>query len=55
MMSIMTALWFDFLEAEDRVSVKPHAAPVLHAIDLCLWRMLFDCWPMSVLRNSRVQ
>ena len=32
MASIMTALWFAHLEAEDRVSVKPHASPVLHAI-----------------------
>ena len=36
MTSIMTALWFDFLEADDRVSVKPHAAPVLHAINYLL-------------------
>ncbi|MQA96884.1 MAG: pyruvate dehydrogenase [Streptosporangiales bacterium] len=33
MVSIMTALWFRHLRAEDRVSVKPHAAPVLHAIN----------------------
>ncbi len=39
MTSIMTALWFDFLEAEDRVSVKPHAAPVLHAINYLLGRL----------------
>jgi pyruvate dehydrogenase E1 component len=32
MVSIMTALWFDFLRRPDRVSVKPHASPVLHAI-----------------------
>ena len=32
MVSIMTALWFDHLEGEDLVSVKPHASPVLHAI-----------------------
>lgn len=30
---IMVALWFAELTAEDRVSVKPHAAPVLHAIN----------------------
>ena len=36
MVSIMTALWFDFLEAPDRVSVKPHASPVLHAINYLL-------------------
>lgn len=32
MVGIMTALWFSELTAEDRVSVKPHASPVLHAI-----------------------
>ena len=36
MVSIMTALWFAFLEAPDRVSVKPHASPVLHAIHYLL-------------------
>ncbi len=34
--SIMTALWFDSLSAADRVSVKPHASPVLHAINYVL-------------------
>ena len=29
--TIMTALWLEQLRAEDRVSVKPHASPVLHA------------------------
>src|ERR1700755_3712320 len=33
MTSIMTALWFHTLRAEDRVSVKPHASPVLHAVN----------------------
>ena len=33
---IMVALWFDQLTSEDRVSVKPHAAPVLHAINYLL-------------------
>jgi pyruvate dehydrogenase E1 component len=36
MVSIMTSLWFRHLRAEDRVSVKPHAAPVLHAINYLL-------------------
>jgi pyruvate dehydrogenase E1 component len=36
MTSIMTALWFHTLTAEDRVSVKPHASPVLHAISYLL-------------------
>jgi pyruvate dehydrogenase E1 component len=34
--SIMTALWFEHLQAGDRVSVKPHASPVLHAINYLL-------------------
>jgi pyruvate dehydrogenase E1 component len=33
MVSIMTALWFRHLRPQDRVSVKPHASPVLHAIN----------------------
>ncbi|MGI3225113.1 hypothetical protein ACRJ4B_15540 [Streptomyces sp. GTA36] len=34
--SIMTALWFRHLRPQDRVSVKPHASPVLHAINYLL-------------------
>ncbi len=33
MVSIMTSLWFEQLQPGDRVSVKPHASPVLHAIN----------------------
>src|SRR4051794_20337369 len=36
MVTIMTALYFDFLRDPDRVSVKPHASPVLHAIEYLL-------------------
>lgn len=36
MVSIMTSLWFRHLRPEDRVSVKPHASPVLHAINYLL-------------------
>jgi pyruvate dehydrogenase E1 component len=39
MVGIMTALYFDDLRAGDRVSVKPHAAPVLHAINYLLGRL----------------
>src|SRR5262245_60100642 len=39
MVSLMTALWFGELEAPDRVSVKPHASPVLHAINYLLGRL----------------
>lgn len=36
MATIMTALWFGHLAEGDRVSVKPHASPVLHAINYLL-------------------
>ena len=39
MVSIMTALWFAHLRVEDRVSVKPHASPVLHAIEYLLGQL----------------
>jgi pyruvate dehydrogenase E1 component len=39
MVSVMTALFFDHMRAPDRVSVKPHAAPVLHAINFLLGRL----------------
>ena len=32
MVSMMVALYFNFLKPEDRVAVKPHASPVFHAI-----------------------
>jgi pyruvate dehydrogenase E1 component len=36
MTSIATALWFHALRSGDRVSIKPHASPVLHAIEFLL-------------------
>ncbi len=36
MVSIMTSLWFTQLRSGDRVSVKPHASPVLHSINYLL-------------------
>ena len=36
MVTIMTSLWFRHLAQGDRVSVKPHASPVLHAINYLL-------------------
>ena len=36
MTTIMTSLWFEQLRAQDRVSVKPHSSPVLHAINYLL-------------------
>src|SRR4051794_41676296 len=35
----MTALYFAHLDRADRVSVKPHAAPVFHAIQYLLGRL----------------
>ena len=34
--TIMTSLYFDFMRAGDRISVKPHGAPVYHAIQYLL-------------------
>jgi pyruvate dehydrogenase E1 component len=51
MVSIMTALWFGHLEAQDRVSVKPHASPVLHAINYLLGRL--DRSYLTQLRSYR--
>ena len=39
MVSIMTALYFAVLRPEDRVAVKPHAAPVFHAIQYLMGRL----------------
>ena len=36
LVSVMTALYFAHLDAADRVSVKPHASPVYHAIQYLL-------------------
>ncbi len=36
LVTIMTALYFHALKAEDRVAVKPHASPVFHAIQYLL-------------------
>ena len=36
MVTILTALFFDFMRSGDRISVKPHAAPVYHAIQYLL-------------------
>src|SRR5690348_11196643 len=36
LLPVLTAVWFPHLRAADRVSVKPHASPVLHAINYLL-------------------
>jgi pyruvate dehydrogenase E1 component len=38
LVTIMTALYFAVLRAEDRVAVKPHASPVFHAIQYLFGR-----------------
>src|SRR5215831_939645 len=40
--TLMTALYFDVLRAQDRVAVKPHASPVFHAIQYLLGRQTRD-------------
>jgi pyruvate dehydrogenase E1 component len=40
--AIMTALYFDVLRPQDRVAVKPHAGPVLHAINYLLGRQSIE-------------
>jgi len=37
--SIVTALYFHFLKAGDRVSIKPHASPAYHAAQFLLGRL----------------
>jgi pyruvate dehydrogenase E1 component len=49
LVSVMTALWTTGLTAHDRVSVKPHASPVLHAINYLLG--LLDEKYMPLLRD----
>ncbi len=39
MVTLMTALYVADLDARDRVSVKPHASPVLHALEYLLGRL----------------
>ncbi|WP_028652723.1 transketolase-like TK C-terminal-containing protein [Nocardioides halotolerans] len=50
MVDIMVSLWFSELTSLDRVSVKPHASPVLHAINF----LLDDLEPrfLSTLRSK---
>jgi pyruvate dehydrogenase E1 component len=49
MVSIMSALYLGHLGPADRVSVKPHAAPVLHAINYLLGRL--DAKYLTELRS----
>ena len=45
MVTIMTALYFQFLRKGDLVSVKPHASPVFHAIQYLLDQLSVDYLP----------
>ena len=40
--TVMTALYFHVLRSTDRVAVKPHASPVLHAIMYLFGRQTRD-------------
>ncbi|MCT9929877.1 pyruvate dehydrogenase [Planotetraspora sp. A-T 1434] len=48
LVTVMTALWFAHLRAADRVSVKPHASPVFHAVQYLLGNL--DKSYLSTLR-----
>ncbi len=45
LVSVMTALYFAYLDAPDKVSVKPHASPVYHAIQYLLGNLDRDYLP----------
>ena len=49
MVTIMTSLWFEALQSGDRVSVKPHASPVLHSLNYLLGEL--DEKYMGTLRD----
>ncbi len=42
MVTLMTALYCDVLQPEDRVAVKPHAGPVFHALQYLFGRQSLD-------------
>ena len=46
LVSVMTALYFAHLDAPDKVSVKPHASPVFHAIQYLLGNLDRSYLPM---------
>ena len=50
MVDIMVALWFHELDETDRISVKPHASPVLHAINYLIGQL-----PASYLTTLRAK
>jgi pyruvate dehydrogenase E1 component len=46
--TLMTSLYFDFLDKEDKIAVKPHGSPVYHAIQYLLGNL--DVSYMTELR-----
>tara|TARA_B110000503_G_scaffold134183_1_gene212773 strand:+ start:4698 stop:7070 length:2373 start_codon:yes stop_codon:yes gene_type:complete len=50
MTTIMTVLYMKHLSAEDRVSVKPHASPIFHAIQYLLGNL--DAKYLTTLRQA---
>ncbi|MFJ2633869.1 transketolase-like TK C-terminal-containing protein [Streptomyces sp. NPDC087422] len=50
MVDIMVSLWFAELTRNDRVSVKPHASPVLHAINYLIGDL--DAKYLTTLRSK---
>src|SRR6476659_4442394 len=49
--SIITALYFHFLRAGDRVSIKPHASPIYHAVQYLLGNL--DAKYLPTLREYK--
>ena len=47
--TLMTSLYFDFMRAGDKISVKPHASPVFHAIQFLLGNL--DATYLKTLRG----
>src|ERR687889_340734 len=45
--TLMTALYFDVMRPQDKVAVKPHAAPVFHALQYLLGRQSRDKLKLS--------
>ncbi|GAC1624239.1 MAG: hypothetical protein NVS4B11_19470 [Ktedonobacteraceae bacterium] len=50
MVSILTALYFHYLDAGDRVSVKPYASPAYHAIQYLLCVLQLSLVPLPRFR-----
>ena len=48
--TILTSLMFDFMQPGDRLSVKPHASPVFHAIQFLLGNL--DQRYLTTLRDA---